>query len=306
MTRRRHRRLGAAREAGREPGHIACLPGRPGAPAQLGTIAAALGCELTGDPDRAEAIVFWQEDPASAFHEPTAELLAISIERPVVNIGCTDVSKTTVARTFESISGTPFLVDPETHSGLAVEKPEGNGLRGGRIVECPTGRVAGFSYQHLIDNLNQTGDRAVDIRPAIFGDEIPYAIYKERFLDNRLGTVLQPEIVPRLERVDELMSEEEQKMVLELSRRLGADWCEIDCCRDRETGILYPVDVNTTPSYFTAFETEPFEELVRIQAEAFERVFIRADQTADRDAPKESPVTDSMSASIPGSSRSAE
>jgi hypothetical protein len=146
----------------------------------------------------------------------------------------------------------------------------------------------------------------VDIRPAVFGDGIPYAIYKERSLDNRLGQVLQPEIVPRLERVGELMSEKEQEMVLELARRLGADWCEIDCCRDRETGILYPVDLNTTPSYFTAFEPGPFEELVRIQAEAFERAFFDDRQEAMPDPSNETPVTDSMSASIPGRRRSTE
>lgn len=278
MAQGKRRRRAIAKGIG--PGRIACLPGMPRPVAQLSTIASELGFEIDANPEGADALVFWPEDPFSAFHRPPESLIRLSSGRPVVNIGGRDMSKTNVARVFEEISGTPLLVDPETYRGRAVEKPEGNGIRGGRIVECPTERIAGFCYERLIENLREPGDRAVDVRPAVFGDGIPYVIYKERFLDNRLGVVLQPEITPLLRTADDLLSDPEQKMVLELARRLGADWCEIDCCRDKETGILFPVDVNTTPSYFTAFEPDTFEELVRIQAEAFRRAFLGNGQPA--------------------------
>ena len=159
------------------PGHIACLPGRPHPRAMIHPIAAELGLELNGSLDGAAAVIFWQASEDSAFHSPPDRLLEISADRPVVNIGATDISKTTVARLSGEFFDDPLLIDPRSHRGPAVEKPEGNGLRQARIVECPIEPVHGFCYQRLVDN--RVDDRwTEDLRPVLIGGEVICLIQK--------------------------------------------------------------------------------------------------------------------------------
>lgn len=239
-------------------------------------VSAYLGLEVrNGDFDRARAILFWQCDGRSAFHEPPDELVAAARKMRVINLGATDISKTNVARSFEDVFGYPLLLDPRTHLGPAVEKPEGNGLRTGRIVECPREPRPGFCYQRLVDNRLEARERTLDLRVSVFCRETPMLLRKERSLKSRLGDVIEPHLPPTVHRPDEVLSSVEISRLVELARKLGADYCEIDCLRDRSSGLLYAVDVNTTPTWFEGFEPKVAETLVRIQAEAFREVFIK-------------------------------
>lgn len=255
------------------PGHIACLPGRPHPRAMIHPIAAELGLELNGSLDGAAAVIFWQASEDSAFHSPPDRLLEISADRPVVNIGATDISKTTVARLSGEFFDDPLLIDPRSHRGPAVEKPEGNGLRQARIVECPIEPVHGFCYQRLVDN--RLDDRwTEDLRPVLIGGEIVCLIRKERAIEARLGKPTGGSRRPELHEPTDYLTEGEIGKVQELAGALGADYCEIDCLRDRNSGALHAVDVNTTPALFDLLAPETREALITIQARAFSEAYL--------------------------------
>lgn len=267
------RRLEMARRSGRGPGLIACLPGRPRPRAMIWMIAAELGLDVGNDPEGADAVVFWQEDPASPFHQPPDSLRAAAPERSVVNIGATDISKTRVARAHADSFGYPLLIDPLEHRGSAVEKPEGNGLRQARVVECPTAPVPGFTYQRLVDNrLDENWTE--DLRPVVIGSEVVCLIRKVRQIEARFGHPVGGPTRPEVHEPTAYLSEDEIDRVLVLAAALGADYCEIDCIRDMPTGLLYAVDVNTTPAMFDRLLPETREQMITIQARAFEAAFL--------------------------------
>lgn len=268
------RRLSRHRRAGLGSGHIAFAPGMPRPHSNITSIGSELGLEISGDLNGADAIFFWQKDGRSAFHQPPRELVDIARDRQVINIGATDISKTNVARAFEVAFGRPFLVNPRTHSGPAVEKSEGNGIRSARIVECPTEPKPGFLYQRLIDNRLDGDRRTLDLRVAVYGESAPFLIRKERSIGARFGDVIETHLTPTLHRPEELLAAEEIDGVISMAGSLGAEFCEIDCVRDRNSGLLYAVDVNTTPVWFDGLGPEAADELVRIQAEAFAKTFL--------------------------------
>ncbi len=267
------RRRQAAREAGIGPGHIACLPGRPHPRAMIHPIAAELGLELNGSPDRAAAVIFWQASEDSAFHSPPDRLLEISSERSVVNIDATDISKTTVARLSGEFFEDSLLIDPRSHRGPAVEKPEANGLRQARIVECPIEPVHGFCYQRLVDNRLDDG-WTEDLRPVLIAGEVVCLIRKERAIEARLGNPTGGSRKPELHEPTDYLTEGEIGKVQELAGALGADYCEIDCLRDRNSGALHAVDVNTTPAMFDLLAPDTREALITIQARAFAGAYL--------------------------------
>jgi hypothetical protein len=272
---RNRKRMREARANGRGPGHFAFAPGRPHPAANINSIAAELGLDVSDELDGADAIFFWQADGRSAFHEPPDELIEAARGREVINIGATDISKTSVARAFERTFGHPLLLDPRTHRGPAVEKSEGNGIRSARIVECPVEPRPGFLYQHLIDNRIEGDRRTLDLRVAVYGDSTPFLIRKERSVGGRFGDLIETHLTPTVHRPEEFLTDDELKGVRGMALLVGADFCEIDCVRDRDSGQLYAVDVNTTPWWFDGFGSEAADELIRIQAKAFERAFLQ-------------------------------
>ena len=273
MASHHRRRLRQARRTGLGPGSIACMPGLPSSRAMIVAIAAQLGLEITASAEGAQAVFFWQEDWTSAFHEPPEYLVELARTVPVVNIGCTDISKTTVSRRFEEVFDRQLLIDPRQYRGPAVEKTERNGLREVRIVECPTEPVPGYCYQRLIDN-RLDDDWTEDIRPVVIGGTIACLIRKVRPIRDRFGQVPGGPTRPEIHEPLEYLSAEEVRKVLRLAASLGADYCEIDCLRDRPSGLLYVVDVNTTPAFFDRHQPDSREKMIEIEAEAFRQAFL--------------------------------
>lgn len=267
------RRLEEARRTGKGPGQIACIPGPVHPRAMIWMIAAELGLEVGSDPAGADAVLFWQEDPTSPFHKPSETLRAIALERPVVNLGATDISKTTVARAHEDAFDYPLLIDPLEHRGPAVEKPEGNGLRQARIVECPTEPVPGFTYQRLVDN-RLDEDWTEDLRPVVVGNEIVCLIRKVRQIEARLGQPVGGPTRPSLHEPTDYLTGDEIGRILDITTNLGADYCEVDCVRDRASSLLYAVDVNTTPAMFDRLAPETRERMIAIEARAFAKAYL--------------------------------
>ena len=159
-----------------------------------------------------------------------------------INGRCRDISKSHVARVFETVFGVPLALDPAATTGLAVEKSETNSLHDGRIVTCPRPAVAGCHYERLIE----TGDavhcedlrtHCVDGRPVVVWRKLRAKTDCFRSIANVRVDQLTP---------DSAFSADELSRVSEFLDRIGLDWGTLDILRDVRSGQIYIVDVNTT------------------------------------------------------------
>lgn len=162
----------------------------------------------------------------------------------MLNLGCTDISKTHVNTVFAATFGRDLGLDPTRHIGPAVCKSDENAVHDGEIVDCPIRAPApGAAYQRLIDN--RTGDgRVVDIRVAIVDGTIPVTYHRYRPEDRRFRSGNE-----RAELVEstEVLTAGETRQLLAFARAMGLDLGEMDVLRDRHDGQIYVVDVNPTP-----------------------------------------------------------
>jgi hypothetical protein len=178
---------------------------------------------------------FYFEDKTVAAPPPGRHVRAF-------NFGVGDVSKTTVARVMEEAFGYPLAIDPTTHVGEAVEKGEGNGLHDGRLVECPTARQPGKSYQRLIKTEGPDG-WAYDLRTACVGRRPVVVFVKQKPAAARFS-IQNTSVVVRTP--EEVFSADEIAQLCRFCEAMQLDWGGLDVLREHESGRLYVVDVNKT------------------------------------------------------------
>lgn len=172
----------------------------------------------------------------------TAPRLAPS-NKPAFNIGCFDIRKSVVARTFEEVFGYSLAIDPSTHRGRAVAKSESNGKHDGCIVECPLAAPARDRvYQRLIDNTFD-GAEFIDIRTPVVGGRIPFVYLKRRTQDLRFSN--ENHRVDLVE-ADAMLSKPEQAQIAAFAGAMSMDFGGLDVLRDRGDGRIYIVDANKT------------------------------------------------------------
>lgn len=162
--------------------------------------------------------------------------------KPVINQYCTDISKTRVAQVFEQVSGRVLLCDPMNPAGRYVEKSELNAAHDGRVLSEPQAPREGYTYQRLINNVDNNG-HVLDLRCSIVGGEIVQVYLKRRPVERRFAnsnssvTLAEPAAV---------FTPAERALISRFSVAMGLDWGGIDVLRDRDTGELWIVDVNKT------------------------------------------------------------
>ena len=159
-----------------------------------------------------------------------------------INGTCLDISKSKVDRLWAEVAGYTISVDPLTHEGKFVIKPDENGKRGGRVVSGPIARrEKGLVYQRLVDT--RVGDRVLQIRPVILDGRIVLVYEKWRtYPDYFKGAELT---IPKT--AADFFSDEEVDQLLRFSARMGLDYGELDVARDAADGRIYVVDANRTP-----------------------------------------------------------
>ncbi len=154
----------------------------------------------------------------------------------MVNSGCTDVSKTRVAKVFDDI-----IVDPETYRGPVVRKTENQCDRDETLVMCPAPREDGYIYRRLIDT--REGDEYVDYRLYWFdGPKYMTKRYKHEALSKKYH---RWEHVPL-----SLISSWKMAQITKGCKGFGFDYGEIDLLYD---GRWYVIDLNNvagTPQWF--------------------------------------------------------
>ena len=192
------------------------------------------GIDVADRPANADAALYFDDSTTGA---PPPVACARRL-----NHGCTDIGKSHVARLFEEVFGYPLTVDPMMASGEIVEKPEKNGVHGGRIVMAPLPPKPGFTYQRVVDT--RDGDGCCrDLRTPCAGGS-PVIVWikvktpQGRFsINNRHAMLADPATV---------YSARELELIRIFCARAGLDWGGLDILRDRVDGRIYIVDVNKT------------------------------------------------------------
>ena len=159
-----------------------------------------------------------------------------------INRRCVDISKTTIDRAWADVAGYGIAVEPLTHRGQLVIKPDANGARGGRIVDGPLrGTRPRHVYQRLIDS--RRDGRIDTLRPMILGSRVLVVYTKSRAAADWFAGPEKVGVVAP----DSVLSAPEQRQLIEFSARIGLDYGELDVLRDNATGLVYVVDANRTP-----------------------------------------------------------
>lgn len=195
------------------------------------------GAVVVDDPMQADLVFHFDDSTVSATPPPATKPGA-----RLVNFGCTDVSKSAVAKAFEESFGYALKVDPATFTGEAVEKSEDNGAHDGRIVTCPAEARAGRVYQRVIDNGIGRG-LVEDLRTPTLGGKPVCVFLKRRPLTDRFANS-NTEVA--FARVEDIFSTDEIEAIGSFTRRLGLEWGGLDVLRDAKDGRLYIVDANKT------------------------------------------------------------
>ncbi len=170
--------------------------------------------------------------------------------RPVpeknLNFGLDDISKRHVGEVFEEVFGYPLNVDPVRHQGPAVRKSDLNAAHDGVVISCPITPEEvqpGASYTRLIDNAE--GENVLDIRLAILGCPVEFIYLKRRPVADRFSNTNR---FVTIESRQSHISSAEAGLIATFCTRIGLDYGELDCVRDRCDGKLYILDVNKTPA----------------------------------------------------------
>ena len=192
------------------------------------------GIDMAATSAEADAAIYFDDSTAGA--PPPADCARR------LNHACTDISKSHVASVFEEVFGYPLSVDPRTAVGEIVEKPEKNGVHGGRIVIAPLAPQPGYTYQRVVDTRDETGC-CRDLRTPCSGGQ-PVLVWTKvktpegRFsINNCKATLNDPATVFSASELDQIRL---------FSERMGLDWGGLDILRDRNDGRIYIVDVNKT------------------------------------------------------------
>ncbi len=241
------------------------------------------GAQIVEDPAKADVLATFED---STLSDPVERPQAAKPGASVMNLACTDVSKTKVGRVFEEVFGYPLALDPRTHRGPAVAKSEKNGAHDGHIVQCPAEPKPGFVYQRLIDNVDETG-RACDIRCPTVRGEVPVVFMKCRPKAHRFENHNDR---VRMVEPSSVLTQVERQALSEFAAAMDLDWGGMDVLRDARDGRIYVVDVNKTDmGPPTAMPWRDQMRAVRRLAEAFSNAYPIVDNDHVRDA---SPASD--------------
>ncbi len=164
----------------------------------------------------------------------------------VVNAGCRDIGKDTLMKAFEDIFGYPIKIDPTSFSGRIAVKSIKNASKDCEFITGPISESEvdpTLVYQVALDTtINPSGYLEV-LRLPVYNGKITVG-WKSLYPQGYKSAAAS--FKPRFYTVDELLSSEEQRNLIQLCKEMRAEYCEIECMRD-QAGLLYAIDLNNTP-----------------------------------------------------------
>ena len=229
----------------------------------------SLGYVITNDPRARFDLAMAFED--TTVREKDRTLSDLLKTYTVLNGHCDDISKARVNKVFAESFGYGTTIDPRTYWDVYVKKIDTNGLHQAELLDKPSEPEKGFVYQKLIDS-QMDKDSVLDIRTFIFGDSIPFTLYRKHSVHDRFrdGTI----VAWRVD-TDKAFTREEQASIIRFCKAFGLDYGELDILRDNKDGKIYVVDVNNTPSGprpGVHMKKEDYELFVAELSAAFEKM----------------------------------
>jgi hypothetical protein len=245
---------------------IVFYPDRPGRKSVAFRICSNNGIKIINRLSRnADAVFFWQDATRPRSHP---ELEMHYPNKRIINLHCTDISKSRIEQMFERAFGYPLSLDPTQHQGPCLKKSDQNATHDGEIVDCPIKKpLPGFVYQRLVDNRLEDGELE-DLRIPVFRRYIPLVFKYFRTPEHRFGERCQR---AELFQPQEVMSDQEISNLLQFCQLMGMDYGELDVLRDRQDGRIYVVDANSTPlpPHPDKFDRQQWERINRQMYHAF-------------------------------------
>lgn len=202
-------------------------------------VAHVAGAVLAKDISQADVVMQFEDATIS----PNAPPANVKRGAKLINFGCTDITKSRVARASEIAFETPLAVDPANYAGPAVEKSQINAAHDGHIVMCPAPALPGRAYQRVVDNRAPNPDLVEDLRTCTLGGKPIVVFIKRRPVTKRFQNT---NVEVHLRRPEQVFSADEMQRIGVFAREIGLDWGGIDVLRDRNDGRLYVVDANKT------------------------------------------------------------
>lgn len=189
-------------------------------------------------------IVTPQHDKAQRFYfeDVTQAKTNFGFMVDAINGKCTDIRKSYVASVFERIFGYPLALDPTSHYGAMVKKPESNGTHGGCVLTGPVLPVLGSVYQKLVDTADEN-NQCNDLRTPCIGGRPVFVWRKRKQADKRFG--IQNDSAT-LHKVEDMFSQKEIALITAFNAAMGLECGGLDILRDQADGRIYIVDVNKT------------------------------------------------------------
>ncbi len=190
----------------------------------------------------------------------------------VLNINCTNITKTHTGRVHQELFGYSLEVDPTTYTGKMVRKSNGNAAHDGVVLQGPLADMdPAYVYQRVVKNEPLPG-MAEDLRVPVVGNTIPFVYRKLRPMHMRFSAVnSSTELLEPLS----VFTEEELTMIVDFCQAHGLDFGELDVLRDYDEGKIYLIDVSPTPNGPpNHISDEDHVEALRRLVMAFEREFV--------------------------------
>ncbi|OHU89146.1 MULTISPECIES: hypothetical protein [Pseudoalteromonas] len=203
-----------------------------------------LGYQVTRDLEASFDVAFLWSDVTELDCPP--ELLDAADGKHIINQNCLDISKKHVEQLQYAVFGYGSFIDPLTHKGRCVEKPNANGVKGGRVIDTPIDSFDDSKvYQALIDST--VGDYQQEYRvPVIFGQlPIVYLVQQAVANDSLDYRVQKP---PELLGTHMMFSYQEQVNITKFCQLIGLDFGELDIVRCSQSQRLFILDANKTPA----------------------------------------------------------
>ncbi len=250
-----------------------CAPTYPDKePYGLAVILHYLDYSVTLTPDKPfDAAVLWEDQ---TFLQVPQVLKEIAQYKPVINIGCIDISKRHVENTIYRLFGQTTFVDPINYKGKCICKPDGNAVRHGFVVDCPVDTIQkDWIYQRIIET-RENGYQIEYRIPVILG-EIPLVYVSQRdYPTSDIRLCKRHKLTPTP--TNEVLSQQEISNILLFSREIGMDMGELDVMRCKHSGELYIIDANKTAAGYglenrACWSPGDRKKVIDILAEVFEK-----------------------------------
>ncbi len=149
-----------------------------------------------------------------------------------------DISKRRLEDKFKTVFGRNLGINPETHTGPALEKSNENAAHDGRVVQCPLSPVAGKTYQYYVDRPEEP---IMQWRIIVMDGKPVAAIERIMVTKDCSSPSLKGYIIP----IAKAISRKEHSQISELCREVFVECCDLDMLRDT-TGKMWIVDINPT------------------------------------------------------------